>query len=45
VLASQSGRYQEPARQPGDNANAIGAYPDKGIPGTPLGPNKNGRKW
>jgi 3',5'-cyclic-AMP phosphodiesterase len=45
VLTSQSGCYQAPQRQPGDNANAIGAYPSKGLLGTQLGPNKNGRKW
>jgi 3',5'-cyclic-AMP phosphodiesterase len=45
VLTSQAGRYQPPQRQPGDDANAIGAYPEKGILGTQLGPNKNGRKW
>jgi len=45
VLTSQAGRYQPPQRQPGDDANAIGAYPEKGIFGTQLGPNKNGRKW
>jgi Icc protein len=45
VRTSQSGRFELPPRQPGDNANAIGAYPEKGIPGTQLGPNKNGRKW
>jgi 3',5'-cyclic-AMP phosphodiesterase len=45
VLSSQSGRYQPPKRQPGDDANAIGAYPEKGILGTQLGPNKNGDKW
>jgi 3',5'-cyclic-AMP phosphodiesterase len=45
VLTSQSGWYEMPLYQPGDDANAIGAYPDKGILGTQLGPNKNGRKW
>jgi 3',5'-cyclic-AMP phosphodiesterase len=45
VLTSQAGRYRPPPRQPGDDANAIGAYPEKGILGTQLGPNKNGRKW
>jgi Icc protein len=45
ALTSQSGRYQAPPRQPGDNTNVIGAYPEKGILGTQLGPNKNGRKW
>jgi Icc protein len=45
VLTSQSGGYQARPRKPGDNANAIGAYPSKGLLGTQLGPNKNGRKW
>ena len=45
VLVSQSGSYEMPIYQPGDDANAIGAYPEKGILGTQLGPNKNGRKW
>jgi 3',5'-cyclic-AMP phosphodiesterase len=45
VLTSQSGGHQARLRKPGDNANAIGAYPLKGILGTQLGPNKNGRKW
>jgi 3',5'-cyclic-AMP phosphodiesterase len=45
VLTSQSGRYEAPPRQPRDSDNAIGAYPGKGILGTQLGPNKNGRKW
>jgi hypothetical protein len=45
VLTSESGHYDAPARKPGDSANAIGAYPEKGILGTQLGPNRNGRKW
>ena len=45
VLTSQSGRYEMPLHRPGDDGNAIGAYPEKGILGTQLGPNKNGRKW
>jgi 3',5'-cyclic-AMP phosphodiesterase len=45
VLTSQSGHYDVPARKSGDSVNAIGAYPEKGILGTQLGPNKNGRKW
>ena len=28
-----------------DQDNAIGAWPERGILGTQLGPNKNGRKW
>jgi 3',5'-cyclic-AMP phosphodiesterase len=45
VLTSQSGRYDAPARTGGDSVNAIGAYPGKGLLGTQLGPNRNGRKW
>ncbi len=45
VLTNQSGRYQMPPRRPSDNVNAIGPYPSKGLLGTQLGPNKNGRKW
>jgi 3',5'-cyclic-AMP phosphodiesterase len=45
VLTSQSGCYQAPRRKPGDSINVIGAYLEKGILGTQLGPNKNGRKW
>jgi Icc protein len=45
VLTSQSGHYNAPARKPGDSVNTIGAYLEKGILGTQLGPNKNGRKW
>jgi Icc protein len=45
ALTNQSGRYEAPPRRPGDDSNAISAYPEKGILGTQLGPNKNGRKW
>jgi 3',5'-cyclic-AMP phosphodiesterase len=45
VLTSQSGHYEAPRRCAGDSTNAIGAYLEKGILGTQLGPNKNGRKW
>lgn len=45
VEISASSRYQPKPRQPGDCTNAIGSYPEKGILGTQLGPNKNGRKW
>jgi hypothetical protein len=33
------------ALQTRDQDNAIGAWPERGIVGTQLGPNKNGRKW
>jgi hypothetical protein len=45
VLTSQSSHYDAPARKPGDNVNTIGAYLEKGLLGSQLGPNKNGRKW
>ena len=35
-----------PARRPaGSDANAVGAWEDRHILGTQLGPNRNGRKW
>jgi 3',5'-cyclic-AMP phosphodiesterase len=45
ALTNQLGRYEALPRRPGDDCNAIGAYPEKGILGTQLGPNKNGHKW
>jgi Icc protein len=45
ICVSRSGDYVLPLRHIRDEANALGAYPDKGILGTQLGPNKNGRKW
>jgi 3',5'-cyclic-AMP phosphodiesterase len=45
VLTNQSGHNHASPRRPGDDSNAIGAYPGKGILETQLGPNKNGRKW
>jgi 3',5'-cyclic-AMP phosphodiesterase len=42
---SQPASYVPPARGAGDEVNAIGAYHEKGILGSQLGPNKNGRKW
>ena len=45
VLVAQDGLYEPTAYAEGDAENAIGAYHAKGILGTQLGPNKNGRKW
>ena len=45
VLSSQSGAYELPSRSAVDVDNAIIAYPEKGLLGTRLGPNANGRKW
>ena len=32
-------------RADGSDADSIGAWPEKGIPGGQLGPNRNGRTW
>jgi hypothetical protein len=45
VLIDQAGRYTPPVREPGDSVNAVGAWAEKGVLGTQLGPNKNGRRW
>ena len=45
VINPSSGRWKPPSRNPVDNENAIGAWPEHGILATQLGPNKNGRKW
>jgi predicted phosphodiesterase len=37
--------YKAPPRQPRDQDNALAAWPERGLLGTQLGPNKNGRKW
>jgi hypothetical protein len=40
------GSYRAPQRTAnGSDADAIGAWPEKHILGTQLGPNRNGRKW
>jgi Icc protein len=46
VSVARSGPSTPPPRvRDGSDCNAIGAWPEKGILGTQLGPNKNGRKW
>jgi 3',5'-cyclic-AMP phosphodiesterase len=46
VLVARSGAYDPPARTAdGSDADSVGAWLEKGILGTQLGPNKNGRKW
>ena len=37
--------YKAPPRTERDQDNAIEAWPERGLLGTQLGPNKNGRKW
>jgi 3',5'-cyclic-AMP phosphodiesterase len=40
-----SGQWKPASRNPGDSENTLGAWPEHGILGTQLRPNKNGRKW
>jgi 3',5'-cyclic-AMP phosphodiesterase len=37
--------YKIAERSERDQDNAVGAWPERGLLGTQLGPNKNGRKW
>jgi 3',5'-cyclic-AMP phosphodiesterase len=37
--------YKLPERSERDQDNAVAAWPERGLLGTKLGPNKNGRKW
>jgi len=37
--------YKSPRRSERDQDNAVEAWPERGLLGTKLGPNKNGRKW
>ncbi len=39
------GSATQRARAAVDHENALGAWPERGILGTQLGPNKNGKKW
>ena len=39
------GPTQRPARDQRDQDNALDAWPERGLLGTQLGPNKNGKKW
>jgi len=45
LLIDRAGSYQQPQPKPIDMGNRIGAYPEKGIPGTLLGPNLLGHPW
>ena len=45
IYVDQSGQYVAPPREAGDEINTIGPYLEKGILGTQISPNKNGRKW
>jgi Icc protein len=45
ILVNQRGSYTPPVRHSVDYENTLGAWPDKDILGTQLGPNENGRHW
>jgi hypothetical protein len=45
VAVNSSEHYRTAIRPGCDKDNAVGAWPEHGILGTQLGPNKNGRKW
>jgi|GEM_PF-4521089 len=40
-----SGNPARRERAERDQDNALEAWPEHGLPGTQLGPNKNGKKW
>ncbi len=45
-LSDQQGHYAEPPRhRDGSDRDSIGAWPEKHLLGTQLGPNRNGRTW
>ena len=45
VAVNSSEHYRTPIQPGCDKDNPVGAWPEHGILGTQLGPNKNGRKW
>ncbi len=45
VLTNSTGAYRAPKRSERDVDNAVDAKPERGLLGTRLGPNANGRKW
>jgi Icc protein len=45
VLVNRAGEYEAPVRSEVDYENACGAWPEKHILGTQLGPNENGHGW
>lgn len=46
ICVARSERYTAPPRiGGGSDRDSVGAWPEKGILGTQLGPNRNGRKW
>jgi Icc protein len=45
IIVDRHGQYDVPERSPVDRENAVGAWPEKQILGTRLGPNENGHPW
>jgi 3',5'-cyclic-AMP phosphodiesterase len=46
TIAPAINPFEPPSRQrDGSDAASVGAWPENGIPGTQLGPNRHGRKW
>jgi 3',5'-cyclic-AMP phosphodiesterase len=46
ILVNRTQHYQPPPRHAdGSDKDTVGAWPEKGIFGSQLGPNRNGRKW
>jgi Icc protein len=45
ALVNRSGQFETRIRSAVDYENALGAWPEKHILGTQLGPNENGRHW
>jgi Icc protein len=45
AVVASPGAYIAAKRAVQDQGNALGAWPERGLLGTQLGPNKNGRKW
>jgi hypothetical protein len=45
IIVNRHGQYDVPERSPVDRENAAGAWPEKHILGTRLGPNENGHPW
>lgn len=45
VLTNETGAYEAPDRLERDSDNTVDAKPERGLLGTRLGPNANGRKW
>ena len=44
-MVAGAATYKAASRAMRDQDNAVGAWPERGLLGTQLGPNKNGRKW